>query len=75
MLIMQHYIGIPVYVFGYVGYKLIRKTTAIPPSEIDFTTGSREDADFAEDEEDVEEEYRYKGMSFGQKVVYKIKNW
>lgn len=75
VLIEQHYIGIPVYVFGYLGYKIIRKTSAIAPVDIDFTTGSREDADFAEDEEDIEEAYRYKGMSFGQKVLYKIKNW
>jgi amino acid transporter len=71
---ITHYIGIPVYVFGYAGYKIIRKTHAISPSEIDFSTGSREFAD-VDDDEDAEEEYQYTQLTFGQKVLYKIKNW
>lgn len=71
---ITHYIGIPVYIFGYVGFKLIRNTSYVRLHEMDLTSGAREFHD-VDDEEDSAKEYEYKQMSFGQKVVYNIKNW
>jgi len=68
---ITHYIGIPVYVFGYLGYKLIRKTKAVKMHEMDLSTGSREFADLdGEDEDDG-----YADMNWKQKAVYNLKNW
>ncbi len=33
------YIGIPVFVFCYIGYKMAHKTKAIPPEHVDLVTG------------------------------------
>ncbi|TYJ51597.1 hypothetical protein B9479_007822 [Cryptococcus floricola] len=69
---ITNYIGIPVYVIGYCGYKLIRRSKAVKMHEMDLSTGAREFDDIDEDEE---EEMRYKSMTFKQKVIYKLKNW
>lgn len=70
---ITNYIGIPIYVFGFFGYKFINKTKWISPHQVDLSSGSREFEDLAEYEE--EEENPTKGLSFGQKIVYWIKNW
>jgi amino acid transporter len=68
---ITHYIGIPIYAISYLGFKFLRKTKAVKMSEMDLTTGSREFADLeGEDEDDG-----YSEMTFGQKVMYNIKNW
>ena len=68
---ITHYIGIPIYAISYVGFKFLRKTKAVKMTEMDLTTGSREFADLeGEDEDDG-----YSEMTFGQKVMYNIKNW
>ncbi|ODN86860.1 amino acid transporter [Cryptococcus wingfieldii CBS 7118] len=69
---ITNYIGIPVYVIGYCGYKLIRRSKAVKMHEMDLSTGAREFDDIDEDEE---EEMRYKSMTFKQKVIYKLRNW
>lgn len=68
------YIGIPVYVLGYFGYKFIRKTSYVRIHEMDLSSGAREFHDI-DDAEDLAEEEHYKSLSFGQKVLFKIKNW
>lgn len=67
-----HYIAIPVYVFGFLIYKFVRKTKFVKPHEMDLRTGAREFQGLDEDDEDVE---RYKAMSLGQKIMYQLKNW
>ncbi|WVQ82813.1 hypothetical protein IAT38_004945 [Cryptococcus sp. DSM 104549] len=69
---ITNYIGIPVYVIGYCGYKLIYKTRAVKMHEMDLTTGAREFEDIDEDEE---AEGYYKSLSFKQKCIYQLKNW
>ncbi|OXH18549.1 hypothetical protein C369_00614 [Cryptococcus neoformans A5-35-17] len=69
---ITNYIGIPIYVIAYIGFKLIRKTKAVKMWEMDLTTGARE---FHDLDEETEEEQQYKSMSFKQKVIYQIKNW
>ncbi|ODO00384.1 hypothetical protein I350_07021 [Cryptococcus amylolentus CBS 6273] len=69
---ITNYIGIPVYVIGYCGFKLIRRSKVVKVHEMDLSTGAREFHDIYEDEE---EEMRYKSMTFKQKVIYKLKNW
>jgi len=84
---ITHYIGIPVYVFGYLGYKcmlpppnslqyshwrlVIRKTKAVKMHEMDLSTGSREFADLDGEGEDD----GYADMNWKQKAVYNLKNW
>lgn len=71
---ITHYIGIPVYIFGYLGFKFLRKTSYVRMHEMDLTSGAREFHDI-DDEEDEIEAREYKTLSFGQKIVYNIKNW
>ncbi|OXM81589.1 amino acid transporter [Cryptococcus neoformans Bt63] len=71
-LFITNYIGIPIYVIAYIGFKLIRKTKAVKIREMDLTTGAQE---FHDLDEETEEERQYKSMSFKQKVIYQIKNW
>lgn len=71
---ITHYIGIPVYVFGYFGFKYIRRTSYVRLHEMDLSSGAREFHDIDDDEENKEEE-DYKQMSLGQKIVWQIKNW
>ena len=66
------YIGIPIYILGYVGYKLIRRTKYVRLEEMDLTTGAREFSDLDDDEEDNE---YYKSLSLKGKIVYQLKNW
>lgn len=70
---ITHYIGIPVYFFSYFGYKIIYKTKWLSPYEVDLTTGSREFEDLNEFENDEDESQLQR--TFGQKVMYQIKNW
>ncbi|ORY35551.1 putative amino acid transporter [Naematelia encephala] len=70
---ITHYIGIPVYVFGYTGYKLIRRTRYVRLNEMDLSSGAREFADL--DGEDEMEPISLKGMPLKDKVVYWLKNW
>jgi amino acid transporter len=67
-----HYIAIPVYAFGYIGYKLVRKTKAVKLHEMDLTSGSREFWDLGDYEE---EDAKYENMSFKDKFIYQLKNW
>lgn len=67
-----HYIAVPVYVFGFLIYKFVRKTKFVKPHEMDLHTGAREFQGLDEDDED---EMRYKSMSFKDKVIYQLKNW
>jgi len=69
---ITHYIGIPVYVIGYCAYKLIRRSKAVTMTGMDLTSGARE---FDDIEDEHEEEYRYAGMTWKEKVMYQIKNW
>nr|ODN85718.1 amino acid transporter [Cryptococcus depauperatus CBS 7841] len=69
---ITNYIGIPIYVIGYFGYKFVYKSKHVKMHEMDLTTGAREFHDI--DEED-EEEMRYKNFTFKEKVIYQIKNW
>ena len=72
---ITHYIGIPVYIFGYFCFKYIRRTSYVRLHEMDLTSGAREFHDIEEDEEDTKEDEEYKSMSIGQKLVYQIKHW
>jgi amino acid transporter len=83
---ITHYIGIPIYIFGYIGYKrtysfhpscahdwwaVIRRTKMVKFDEMDLSTGSREFADLEGEEEDE----GYSGMNWKQKAIYNLKNW
>lgn len=52
---------------------MIKRTKAVKLEEMDLTTGSREFDDLEDDE--TEEEVRYKELNWKQKVVYQLKNW
>lgn len=65
-------IAVPVYVFGYIGYKLIRKTKAVKMHEMDLDSGAREFDDIVVDDE---EESRYASLTFWGKIKYQLVNW
>ncbi|TXT15544.1 hypothetical protein VHUM_00047 [Vanrija humicola] len=69
---ITHYIGIPVYFFGYVGFKFIRRTSYVRLHEMDLNSGARE---FHDVDDDDEEDERYKQLSFGEKIKHNLKNW
>ncbi|WWC62328.1 uncharacterized protein I303_104924 [Kwoniella dejecticola CBS 10117] len=69
---ITNYIGIPVYVIAYVGYKLFYRTKAVKMHEMDLTSGSREFFDI--DDED-HEDLHYQTLTWKEKIVYQIKNW
>lgn len=69
---ITHYIGLPVFVFGYFGYKIVHKTKIVDPKTMDLVAGGREFHDVVEDDD---EEVAYKAMTFKEKVGYQIKNW
>ena len=85
-LFITAYIGIPVYVFGYLGYKceypslapgailiiVIRGTSYVRIDQMDLSSGSRE---FHDIEDETEEEHVWKELNWKQKVVYYFKNW
>lgn len=71
-LFITAYIGIPVYVFGYLGYKFIRGTSYVRIDQMDLSSGSRE---FHDIEDETEEEHVWKELNWKQKVVYYFKNW
>jgi amino acid transporter len=55
------YIGLPVFFFSWLGWKLVKKTKLVPLAEIDFVTGMRElDEQQAEDEERFKPDTRWK---------------
>ncbi|KAL1407982.1 amino acid transporter [Vanrija albida] len=69
---ITHYVGIPVYIFGYFGYKIAYRTKIVDPREMDLVAGGREFDDVVEDDE---EELAYKALPFKGKVAWQIKNW
>jgi amino acid transporter len=69
---VTNYLAIPIYVFGFLGYKLIRKTQAVKLSEIDFDIDTEEYADI---ESDVEEDKMLSEMNWKQKLWYRLQNW
>ncbi|WWC88924.1 uncharacterized protein L201_003839 [Kwoniella dendrophila CBS 6074] len=69
---ITNYIGIPVYVIAYFGYKIVYRTKAIKPAEMDLTSGAREFYDI--DDESPEDDH-YRSLTWKEKVVYQIKNW
>lgn len=68
---ITHYIGIPIYVLSYVGYKLIRRSKAVNLHEMDLTTGAREFADL--EGEDMDDGYHE--MNIKDKFMYNLRNW
>ncbi|KAK6908424.1 amino acid transporter [Kwoniella mangroviensis CBS 10435] len=70
---ITNYIGIPVYVIAYVGYKLFHRTKAVKMHEMDLTSGSREFFDI--DDSETDEDLRYQSLTWKEKIVYQIKNW
>ncbi|CAD6967853.1 unnamed protein product, partial [Tilletia controversa] len=72
---ITNYIGIPIFFFSWLGYKLLRKSTVVPLESMDLHTGVHnydgEDQD-GEDEEDIE---KAKAVTMKQKLAYYIKNW
>lgn len=48
------------------------RTSYVRITEMDLSSGARE---FHDVEDDETEDQEYKGMTFGQKVLYKVKNW
>ncbi|KAE8233512.1 hypothetical protein CF326_g1449 [Tilletia indica] len=71
---ITNYIGLPIFFFSWLGYKLLRKSKVIPLESIDFQTGVR-DYDGEDEEEDEDDIERAKAVTLKQKVVYYIKNW
>lgn len=69
-----HYVAVPIYVFGYLIYKIVRRTRLVKLHEMDLTTGSREFDDIEDSIED-EDENKYKGLTFWGKVKYQLMNW
>ncbi|WRT67563.1 uncharacterized protein IL334_004535 [Kwoniella shivajii] len=69
---ITNYIGIPVYVISYFGYKIFYRTKAVKMHEMDLTSGARE---FYDIDDDVEEEQRYTSMTWKEKALFQIKNW
>ncbi|TXT04301.1 hypothetical protein VHUM_04188 [Vanrija humicola] len=69
---ITHYIGVPVYIFGYFGYKFAHKTKVVRLDTMDLKAGGREFHDVVEDDE---EERAYKAMSVKGKIAYQLKNW
>ncbi|WVF69395.1 hypothetical protein IAT40_004171 [Kwoniella sp. CBS 6097] len=69
---ITNYIGIPVYIIGYFGYKFWFRTSYVRIHEMDLQTGGRE---FDDIEDESEQEGHYKSLTFKEKVVYQIKNW
>jgi amino acid transporter len=70
---ITNYIGIPIYVFGYILYKIIRRTKPVKMHEMDLSTGAREFEDLEAEEEDEDE--GYSSMTFKEKAIYQLKNW
>ena len=52
---------------------MIKGTKYVRLEEMDLTSGSREFEDLDEDE--TEEEVRYKELNWKQKILYQLKNW
>ncbi|GMK58425.1 hypothetical protein CspeluHIS016_0504570 [Cutaneotrichosporon spelunceum] len=69
---ITHYIAVPVYVFGFLGYKIINKTKMVKPIEMDLDSGAREFDDIVVDDE---EEAHYASLSLGGKIKWHILNW
>jgi amino acid transporter len=69
---ITHYIAVPVYVFGYLGYKFYHKTKWVKPLEMDLDSGAREFDDIVVDDE---EEAYYASLPFWGKVKWQLLNW
>lgn len=74
-LFITSYIGIPIYIIGYCGYKLIRRTSYVRIDQMDLTSGSREFQDIEEEEEEEDSKEYYRSLNWKQKVWYQLKNW
>jgi amino acid transporter len=69
---ITNYIAVPVYVFGYIGYKLARRTKYVRVHEMDLNNNGAEFDDIVVDE--VEEELLSR-MNWHQRIWHHIKNW
>ncbi|KAL9937902.1 hypothetical protein V8E36_003447 [Tilletia maclaganii] len=69
---ITNYIGLPIFFFSWLGYKLIYKSKVVPLDLVDLQTGVRNYDGQEEDEDDIE---RKKAKTVKEKVVYYIKNW
>ncbi|BEJ11009.1 hypothetical protein CspHIS471_0104310 [Cutaneotrichosporon sp. HIS471] len=69
---ITHYIAVPVYVFGFLGYKWRYKTKMVKPLEMDLDSGAREFDDIVVDDE---EDAHYASLSLGGKIKWHILNW
>jgi amino acid transporter len=55
------HIGLPIFFFAWLGWKIVKKTKMVPLAEIDFVTGMRElDEQQAEDDERFKPDTRWK---------------
>lgn len=69
---VTNYIAIPVYIFGYLGYKIFKRTKYVRLHDMDLRFNTAEFADIVVDE--IEEELLDR-MTWYQRIVYRVKNW